>query len=892
MSRPEGSDKPFGSSTEYTGTDHDVEHSVQRPPNLVISPNRVGPGAQPIGQTIPLMPYQSGNSKPYSPLFNAHRDDASFHSLERAQSVRSLFSRHSEKQPTDEAHLENPYSNSLSNEEPDVVEEHKLLKKIEEESSESDEDELPDIAQVVNELHEENLVPQDSEGPKRRRGYHKKLQRSGSEQRPYTKRKDGKIVTGLRNMYNKILSRTLLTRSLVYWFPLAAILFVPLAVGAWGNPAASVGHRRIMWLFIWLEVVWGSLWISRIFAHYLPAIAQIFLGIINPTWRKYTSVLVAMEMSITYVLWTFVSFITFMPLLSENHHILKDAKVTQKWQYTVNNIMVSFFLSSLVYAAERLLIHFISVSFHKTRFATRIKENKQAIRVLVLLLDASYSIFPRHCPEFDEEDTVLETGGLLIQGSSKRPAFVQHVASSHNAQKIAGTVNKVVGGAAAAIGNVAKDIRGDTSCNIPAYGIVIGALSKKALAEILASRIWKSLVLEDAEELRLEDLQEVLGEVYKADAEKLFGILDKDTNGGIILDEMVISVQDISQEQKSIYRSLRDMDSAIGKLHAVLLFVVVLIMILIFIGLLAPSVSAVLATLGTSLLALSFVFSATAQEILASCVFLFVKHPLDIGDLVSISMPNGVTNMICTEISLLYTVFRDQGTGVLRQASNALLNSLWIDNISRSGPMSAAFSLVLGVPETSYEDIEVFRERLDRFIAQNIRDYCPGPYVELTDMPDLDKVKLTISVTYRHNFADGTLLGVRRTRFLKFLSECVHDIPLHLPRRDETYSNPAVPMYSAALPADVVEKNLANAKARPGRAEHNGRLPIGMETPYESKELEVEEGEDAALDETTEVDSPTAEADRSRNRPVRSLSIASRVTSMSRHQSRRGLRKH
>jgi small-conductance mechanosensitive channel len=60
-----------------------------------------------------------------------------------------------------------------------------------------------------------------------------------------------------------------------------------------------------------------------------------------------------------------------------------------------------------------------------------------------------------------------------------------------------------------------------------------------------------------------------------------------------------------------------------------------------------------IATAGTALLSLSFVFAVTTQEFLGSCIFLFVKHPYDVGDRIEIQG----TQMLVDRISLLYTVF-------------------------------------------------------------------------------------------------------------------------------------------------------------------------------------------------------------------------------------------
>lgn len=703
------------------------------------------------------------------------------------KSLRSFFSGRSLRSGGRRSHESNNHNNPDSPTESQhqgekdgsYQEESKLLPTVDEE----DEEELPDITEVVEEL--------ENDETEKRRGH------AGLARGQKKKKTESMIIKRLRSVYTDFMSKTLLTRSFVYWLPLALILFIPLAVGAWGKHDASLGNTRIMWIFIWLEVVWGSLWVCRFVAHISPYIYEFLVGIICPSWRKYSTVFKAMEKALTLVLWALVSMITFMPIMTQNPHASPKADVgTQEWQRVIQNILVALLISSLVYFAERLLIHFISVSFHKTRFAKRIKNNKLAIRVLAQLLSASYLVFPRFCEEFEREDLQLESGPLLNKGKSIPIGFAQKIADQKNVQKAVGTLNKVVGGAANVIGNVGRDITGNNSGNNSSYNVVVESLGNKTLTEVLARRIWMSLVLEDADELKAGDLVDVLGEQYRADAETVFEVLDADGNGNLTLEEMVSSTKEIARERKAIYKSLRDVDSAIGKLHSVLLFIVLIIMIIIFIGMLAPSVSAVLATLGTSILGLSFIFSPTAQEILGSCVFLFVKHPLDVGDMVEIVIPHSATPTQCivVEVSLLYTVFRVNATGLLIQHSNSMLNTFWIGNVSRAGPQSTSFTLTLGLPETSYEDLEKFRHALDEFLEAYPRDYFTNPYVQAIDYPDLDRISLCINVTFKSNQEDAILYGVRRNRLISFLAQCVNEIPLHVPRRTENYTDPTVPM--------------------------------------------------------------------------------------------------
>jgi len=87
-------------------------------------------------------------------------------------------------------------------------------------------------------------------------------------------------------------------------------------------------------------------------------------------------------------------------------------------------------------------------------------------------------------------------------------------------------------------------------------------------------------------------------------------------------------VNEISKERKSLSRSMRDVDSAIGKLDDVLVVVVLIIAIFVMISFLNTNFATTLATAGTALLSLSFIFAVTCQEVLASILFLFYKvHP-------------------------------------------------------------------------------------------------------------------------------------------------------------------------------------------------------------------------------------------------------------------------
>lgn len=73
---------------------------------------------------------------------------------------------------------------------------------------------------------------------------------------------------------------------------------------------------------------------------------------------------------------------------------------------------------------------------------------------------------------------------------------------------------------------------------------------------------------------------------------------------------------------------------------------------------------------GTFILGLSWLIGGSLQEVLTSIIFLFIKHPFDVGDRIDIEK----CGYTVKEISLLTTVFVD-GSGGLVQMSNAQLNT-------------------------------------------------------------------------------------------------------------------------------------------------------------------------------------------------------------------------
>ena len=350
----------------------------------------------------------------------------------------------------------------------------------------------------------------------------------------------------------------------------------------------------------------------------------------------------SLEIPLSLVGWTVASLATFVPLMTKNPDnsarcakrtnpddpaFVEDYSCFKDWERVVQKILAAALVASLIWLAEKTLIQLISINYHRKQFNARIKDSKRQIHTLGILYDASRALFPAYCDEFAEEDHMIADAlGLSGSKDSRRTG-----SGSATPMRVLASAARFKNNIASAFGNVAQEITGRNVFNSDAaHSIVIEALEKTRTSEALAKRIWLSFVVEGRDTLYEDDLIDVLGETQQELAEEAFEALDGDGNGDISLDEMILTVTEMGRERKAISTSMSDVDAAIRVLDNVLSTVALIIITLVFVGFLNKNFVSTLATTGTALLSLSFVFASTAAEVLGSCIFLFVKHPFDV----------------------------------------------------------------------------------------------------------------------------------------------------------------------------------------------------------------------------------------------------------------------
>ena len=211
-----------------------------------------------------------------------------------------------------------------------------------------------------------------------------------------------------------------------------------------------------MWIFTWVEIVWLSLWVSKIFAKILPFLFKHLIGVVSAGTAKYATIIAALEVPITLLTWTFISFITFIPIMTRNptQRSLNDTAV-KGWERTLRQILAAITVTASIYLLQKTFIQFVAVNFHKVSYEERILKNKAAVHILARLYEQSKALFPNFTQDFEYDDGVLmgkvaRTEGTYNGSGTTTPTM----------RAVLGGAKKAVNKATSAFGSAAQEITG------------------------------------------------------------------------------------------------------------------------------------------------------------------------------------------------------------------------------------------------------------------------------------------------------------------------------------------------------------------------------------------------------------------------------------------------
>jgi len=253
--------------------------------------------------------------------------------------------------------------------------------------------------------------------------------------------------------------------------------------------------------------------------------------------------------------------------------------------------------------------------FHRDSYEDRLQEQKFQLKCLTALYINSRDIPGRTDTLTDAQST--RTRGSQIPRLAIRKAL-------RGLKEVAQTTTT-------ALGNVASEMAGQSvlQTNSPANRVT-AALTSANKSKALARRLFYSFRQPGLDHLDISDIARFFPDLETAQA--AFAVFDKDLNGDATRDEIESAVMTIHRERLSLEASMRDLDGAVRRLDDIFMVVVVVIDVLVLAAMVTTKLTTLVTSAGTFILGLSWLLGSTMQEILLACIFLFVKHPYDVGD--------------------------------------------------------------------------------------------------------------------------------------------------------------------------------------------------------------------------------------------------------------------
>ncbi len=193
------------------------------------------------------------------------------------------------------------------------------------------------------------------------------------------------------------------------------------------------------------------------------------------------------------------------------------------------------------------------------------------------------------------------------------------------------------------------------------------------------------------------------------------------------------------------------------------------------------------------------------------------------------------------------------------QVPNIVLNTLWIENVTRSKAMKEQLDMFISF-DTSLEDIDLLRKEMESFVRHpdNSRDFQPDIILEATGIGNMDKLQLKVEIRHKSNWHNETVRAARRSKFMCALVLALRKVPIYGPGEGgEPLGGPTNPAYNVA----ISDAWAAEARQRAAEAKEALRLVPAKSTSVDkapSGELGPIHEEKAA--EALNARKPTADA--------------------------------
>ncbi|KAJ7513551.1 hypothetical protein O6H91_23G004100 [Diphasiastrum complanatum] len=175
-----------------------------------------------------------------------------------------------------------------------------------------------------------------------------------------------------------------------------------------------------------------------------------------------------------------------------------------------------------------------------------------------------------------------------------------------------------------------------------------------------------------------------------------------------------------------------------------------------------------------------FIFGNAAKTTFEALIFLFIIHPFDVGDRISV---DGQT-MLVEEMNVLNTTFLSGSNEKIYYPNSVLANKA-ISNFYRSPDQCDGIEFQVHV-STSIEKLGALKERMQSYIESLPQFWYPDFGIICKDIEDHNKMKMGLWMQHHLNFQEAGERYQRRSNLLLYMKQQLEDLGIgyQLPKQE------------------------------------------------------------------------------------------------------------
>ncbi|KAK3436054.1 hypothetical protein EUGRSUZ_C00714 [Eucalyptus grandis] len=465
---------------------------------------------------------------------------------------------------------------------------------------------------------------------------------------------------------------------------------------------------------------------------------------------------------------TWLAFVLLTWVLLFNQGV-RRSKIANKVLDCITWTLVSILIGSFLWFLKTLLLKILASSFHVTTFFDRIQESifhhyiLQTLSGRPLIEEAERMGKDPSAREFSfrtmkegkmgKEKKVIDMGKIYRMKQEKVSAWTMKM-----------LIDTVTNSGLSTLSNTLDE---DESIHDGGAEQADKEITSEMEAMVAAYHIFNNVAQAGCKYFDEDDLRRFM---IKEEVDLIFPLLEGAEDGKIDRKSLTNWVVKVYQGRKALVHALTDTKTAVKQLNKLVTGILIIITIIAWLLLMEIATTKVLVVLLSQLLVAGFIFKNMCKAIFEAVIFVFIMHPFDVGDRCVI---DGVQLMV-EEMNILNTVFLKLDNEKIFYP-NSVLATKPISNYNRSPDMGdkVEFSIDFMTP---FERIGAMKEKIGKYLEKNHLHWHPNHNLLVSEIENVNKIKMGLYVNHTMNFQDYAEKGRRRTELVMELKRIFDDL--------------------------------------------------------------------------------------------------------------------